>query len=196
VSPGPSFVMVARIAIARSRAEGVAAAIGMGAGGVVFTILVLLGLQAAIAATPWLYAALRIGGAAYLMYLGGRIFHAARAPLAEGAEAAAPPPRSAFWRGPWTQLSNPKTAVVYGSVFAALLPRDLPLSHRLALPILVFLLETSWYALVALALSSERPRRAYVKAKVAMDRTAGTVMVGLGGKLLVSAAREWPLRPG
>ena len=45
VSPGPSFVLVARMAVARSRRDGVAAALGMGVGAVVFTTLVLLGLD-------------------------------------------------------------------------------------------------------------------------------------------------------
>ncbi len=36
MSPGPSFVVVARTAVATSRADGVAAALGMGVGGVLF----------------------------------------------------------------------------------------------------------------------------------------------------------------
>jgi threonine/homoserine/homoserine lactone efflux protein len=46
VSPGPSFVMVARLAVATSRASGLGAAVGMGMGGVVFAVTALFGLQA------------------------------------------------------------------------------------------------------------------------------------------------------
>ncbi|MGO7998214.1 LysE family transporter, partial [Rhizobium ruizarguesonis] len=46
MSPGPSFVVVSRIAISRSRLDGLAAAFGMGAGGVVFAVLALAGLTA------------------------------------------------------------------------------------------------------------------------------------------------------
>ena len=45
-SPGPSFVMVVRTAIAKSRRDGIAAALGMGTGGVAFCLMALLGLQA------------------------------------------------------------------------------------------------------------------------------------------------------
>ena len=38
VSPGPSFVMVARTAVSSSRTNGLAAALGMGAGGVLFNV--------------------------------------------------------------------------------------------------------------------------------------------------------------
>jgi threonine/homoserine/homoserine lactone efflux protein len=42
MSPGPSFLMVARTAVASSCAHGVAAALGMGAGGVLFALAALL----------------------------------------------------------------------------------------------------------------------------------------------------------
>ena len=50
MSPGPSFVMVARTAVARSRANGLAAALGMGVGGLIYAVASLLGLQALFAA--------------------------------------------------------------------------------------------------------------------------------------------------
>ena len=50
ISPGPSFVMVARTAVARSRANGLAAALGMGVGGMTYATASLLGLQALFAA--------------------------------------------------------------------------------------------------------------------------------------------------
>jgi len=72
MSPGPSFVMVARTAVA-SRGDGLAAALGMGAGGLVFAIAALAGLQAAFLAVPGLYLAIKGFGGAYLVYLGFRI---------------------------------------------------------------------------------------------------------------------------
>ena len=79
MSPGPSFVMVARTAVA-SRADGLAAALGMGAGGLVFAIAALAGLQAAFLAVPALYLAIKGFGGAYLVYLGIRIWRGARQP--------------------------------------------------------------------------------------------------------------------
>ena len=43
--PGPSFLMVARTSIALSRADGIAAAFGMGIGGLAFGVLALLGVR-------------------------------------------------------------------------------------------------------------------------------------------------------
>jgi hypothetical protein len=48
MSPGPSFLMIARTSVAVSRADGLAAALGMGAGGVVFALAALAGLRGAV----------------------------------------------------------------------------------------------------------------------------------------------------
>jgi len=191
VSPGPSFVMVARIAVSSSRAHGLCAALGMGAGGVLFAVAALLGLQAILLAVPALYLGLKVGGGAYLCYLGFRIFRAAKDPLPV-AGAAAPStrrPSHSFWLGLFTQSSNPKAAVVYASVFAALLPASFTWAFAATLVAAVFCIEAGWYALVALVLSSARPQRAYLSCKTWVDRAAGVVMVGLGVKLIVGATR-------
>jgi threonine/homoserine/homoserine lactone efflux protein len=56
VSPGPSFVLVSRIAAKFSRVDGLAAAAGMGLGGAIFAALALLGLAAVLAQVAWLSA--------------------------------------------------------------------------------------------------------------------------------------------
>ncbi|WP_341889571.1 LysE family translocator [Variovorax sp. YR752] len=193
MSPGPSFVMVARTAVA-SRSDGLAAALGMGAGGLAFSIAALAGLQAAFLAVPGLYLAIKAFGGAYLIYLGFRIWRGARQPLAITPDADASPRSQGrsgrtFLLGLATQVSNPKTAVVYASIFAAFLPREVPLVLALAVPAVIFCIETGWYAIVALALSSAAPRAAYLRYKTWIDRAAGGVMGLLGLRLVWSAVR-------
>lgn len=95
----------------------------------------------------------------------------------------------AFALGFTTQLSNPKTAIVYAGVFAAFLPSAPSILFNLALVPALFVLEAGWYALVALALASEGPRNAYLRYKRWVDRAAGGVMMALGLKLVSSAHR-------
>ena len=191
MSPGPSFVMVARTAVSASRGDGLAAALGMGAGGIVFAVAALVGLQATFLAVPALYLGVKLLGGAYLVYLGIRIWRGAREPLAVSQEEGPPGTRGNGWRafllGMGTQISNPKTAVVYASIFAAFLPREVPLALALAVPAVIFCIETGWYSIVALALSSAAPRSAYLRYKAWIDRAAGGVMVLLGVKLLSGA---------
>lgn len=191
MSPGPSFIMVARTALAVSRGDGVAAALGMGAGAVLFAIAALLGLHVVLGAVPWLYAAVKLLGGAYLLLLGWLIWRGAKKPLTiaavpDGNRAGGAYLRS-FLLGLTTQVSNPKTAVVYASIFVSLLPRELPATAMVVLPLLVFAIEAGWYAVVALALSAPSPRATYLRSKSALDRIAGGVMAVLGIKLVIGA---------
>lgn len=187
MSPGPSFVLVSRIAMSRSRLDGLAAALGMGIGGVAFSALALAGLTALLAQFGWLYLALKVAGGAYLVYIALKIWLGAREPIHIG-DAASDHHSLArsFTTALLTQLSNPKAIVVYASIFAALLPKTVPLGLIFALPIGVFAVEGGWYTIVALAFSASRPRRLYLAAKTWIDRLAGTVMAGLGVQLVTS----------
>lgn len=191
VSPGPSFVLVARTAVAVSRRDGLAAAVGMGLGGVIFGTLALVGLVAILARIEWLYFGKKLLGGFYLLYLAVGIWRGAKDPIVVPGSAAgglAGPGRS-FLLALATQVSNPKAAIVYASVFAALLPPSMPGWTYITLPPLIFALETAWYAVVALAFSADRPRAAYLRSKVWLDRLAGTVMGLLGLRLITEAAR-------
>ena len=84
-------------------------------------------------------------------------------------------------------MSNPKTAIVYASVFAAFLPPHFSWPFAAALLVILFLVEAGWYALVALLLSSSRPQQAYLSYKAWIDRIAGVVMFVLGIKLIKDA---------
>jgi threonine/homoserine/homoserine lactone efflux protein len=128
-------------------------------------------------------------GGLYLGYLGFRIIRAAKVSLAveaSGQSDATSVSRS-FWLGFTTQVSNPKTAIVYASVFAAFLPATFSALFSAVLVSVVFVIEAGWYAIVATMLSSYGPRRAYLDCKTWVDRAAGLVMVGLGLKLVASA---------
>ncbi|WP_027369207.1 LysE family translocator [Desulfocurvibacter africanus] len=188
MSPGPSFLAVARISISESRANGIAAAVGMGLGAVTLAILALLGLTALFKSVPWLYVALKLAGGTYLVYIGISIWRGAKKPLCLQPTGAAN--NRSWWSALRTalciQLSNPKAAVFYGSIFATLLPKHPSLTVTLMLPLLVLLIEISWYFVVALLLSASGPRCAYLRAKLWIDRLAGGVMGLLGVKLIAS----------
>src|SRR4051812_9982178 len=182
MSPGPSFILVARTSVARSRADGLAMALAMGAGGVLFAVLALAGVHAVLATVPVVYEALKVLGGIYLVYLAWMLWRHAAAPI--DLEKIGSSSRRSFRLGLATQVSNPKTAVVYATVFVSLLPKEVPLWAMLVLPVLIFCIEAGWYSIVALALSSPAPAAAYLRWKRWIDRAAGTVMGVLGFKLI------------
>jgi threonine/homoserine/homoserine lactone efflux protein len=117
LTPGPDMLYVAARGASEGRAAGIASALGIGAGTLVHIALVAAGLAALLAAVPVAYLALRLGGAAYLIYLG------VRALLARPLTAAAPlEPASLgaiFRQGVITNVLNPKVALF----FLAFLPQ-------------------------------------------------------------------------
>jgi len=195
ISPGPSFIMVVRTAVALSRSDGLAAAIGMGIGSVVFAVLALFGLQILLDQVAWLYLTLKIVGGLYLIYLGVGLWRGAARELTVTTSGAEGPSQgcNGFARsvaaGLLTQLSNPKTALTFGSIFAALLPHEVPLWVAFAIPAIAFAIDAGWYVIVAVAFSSATPRAAYLRAKRWIDRAAGSIMAALGLRLIADGPR-------
>jgi threonine/homoserine/homoserine lactone efflux protein len=185
ISPGPSFIITARTAVAQSRGDGVKVALGLGAGTVVWSAAALLGLNAVFHAVPVLFMAMKVAGALFLLYIAWMIFrHAARPLEIEGQGERLGNP---FLKGFLTQISNPKVAVFFGSIFIAMLPASVPLWMTLTLILIVSCNEVWWYSLVALFFGSGPVRSYYLKAKVWIDRVAALFLGGIGLRLLWSA---------
>ena len=189
ISPGPSFILVATTTLGSSRKHGIAASIGMGVGGVVLSILALAGLHAVLTNVPFLYGALKIFGGIYLAYLAIRIYRGANQSMSVDINPATDHHSlgRSFLISFITQISNPKAAIIYGGIFAALLPEKTPFSFYYILPPLVFIVETGWYLVVTLVLSTASSRAVYLRSKSLYDRLAAAAMAGLSIKLLSSA---------
>lgn len=188
ISPGPSFILVARTAVAHSRRAAVVSSIGMALGAMILSIAALFGLHALLNQIPSAYLGLKIFGGIYLIYLAYKTWVSAPTPLkAENNNNSSEDGLFRhFWIAAVTMLSNPKAAVQYGIIFAAMLPESPTFTVMVVLPISVFTLEVVWYLTVAFLLSSAVPRNTYLRAKTRIDRTVGFVLGLLGFRLLLS----------
>ena len=185
ISPGPTFIYVAKNSIAISRKHGLFTALGTGTGAALFGFLAVMGLQAVLLAVPSAYLALKICGGLYLLWLAYKIIKHAKEPMQTAEGDVKPMSHAQAYRlGLITQLSKPKIAIILASVFTALLPKEIPTYFYLVLPVLCFFIDAGWYSLVAVALSAEGPRKVYLKSKAIFDRIAGGVMTLLGLKLI------------
>jgi threonine/homoserine/homoserine lactone efflux protein len=194
ISPGPSFLFVARTSVAVSRRAGIAASAGMGLGASIICTLALLGVRAVLAQAEWLYVTFKLLGGMYLCYLAWRLWRAGQVAVVESPEALQPPATAgtnrSFWLALATQLSNPKTLIVISGIFAALLPSRIPAWMYWTIPLIDIVMETSWYIFVAVALSSRGPRLVYLSARNTIDRAAGCVIGVLGLRLIFEGAKE------
>jgi threonine/homoserine/homoserine lactone efflux protein len=185
VTPGQDMILVMSRSIAQGSAAGVATAAGVSVGLVGHTILATLGLGAILRTSEWLFLALKLAGAAYLVYLGIQLLRSKNHELAVSAGA----PRS-LWRlfldGALSNVSNPKIAVFY---FAFLPQFVLPGAAHPTLSVFVLglvfagltLLVKGPVGLGAGLLSGWLRSRPKVLAW--LYRTSGAVLIGLGLKL-------------
>lgn len=186
ISPGPSFILVARTAVASSRRAGIGAALGMGAGSLIFAIIALMGLHTLLNTVPVLWLTLKTAGGLYLLWMAYKMFRGAREPLVLDLPGSnGKTLKRAFLTAFTTQISNPKTAMVFAGVFAALLPAHVSNGMLIAIPLVAMMVDGLWYLFVAYALSSRGPRNTYLRFKAPLDRLGGGVMALLGIRLIV-----------
>ena len=187
MSPGPSFMVVAKSALSQSRQHGIATALGTGLGVAIFAVMAGFGVTTLIEEVPSFYLGFKILGGLYLLFLAWKIWHGASQELATGEieDQAETSLFKAFMLGLITQTSNPKTALVIAGIFAAFVPASPPPNTAWLVAIIAFVIDFSWYAAVAVTLSNEKSRGVYRKAKTGFDRTAAIFLGAVGTKLIL-----------
>ncbi len=192
-TPGPGIFYVAARTLAGGRAEGIASSFGTGLGGMVHICAGALGVSALVLASAELFTALKLLGAAYLVWLGVRtILTAHKDALAVMAGQPAAPPvgiRRAFREGVLVEALNPKTA----AFFLAFVPQFLnPAAGGVALQFIALglvsvALNTTADVLVAVAAGGVRTGMTSRPGLIRRLREgSGAAMIALGlGLLLV-----------
>jgi len=185
MSPGVSFLLVARTAMSSSRRAALFVAAGMGFGALVFAVIALAGLHTLLTLVPSLYTALKVVGGCYLLWLALKMIRRPSTRFNNPGVSQNLSASKAFLTGVLTQISNPHTALVFASIFSAALSKDIQPVMYIILPIMAFVIDVLWYAVVACLLSTEGPRQAYIKYRKFLDRLSGAVMALLGIRLLL-----------
>lgn len=187
ISPGPCFVATVQYATRGERRDGIFVALGVATGTVIWCAGSLFGLALLFATFSWLYHLVRFAGALYLIYLGVRTLLKAHHPVPVlTVQKESITPRMAWRAGFLTDISNPKAAAFFGSLFAALLPAHAPVWVFVVAVMLVVAIEFLWYCSMAYLFSLQPIARAYRRAKRWIDYVTGGVYILLGGRLAVS----------
>lgn len=184
--PGPAVLYVAAQTMSRGRKAGFMAVLGIHLADYVHVLAAAFGLSAIFRHVPELYLAMKLLGAAYLIWIGIGFFRGV-APMQAAGEVAPRSPLRALVDSLAVELLNPKTTIF----FVSFLPQfvdpsaSLPLwAQFLILGGVVNLLFTSSSILTVLTAS-------YMQAKVAANGLAqrmiravgGTILIGLGARI-------------
>jgi threonine/homoserine/homoserine lactone efflux protein len=199
--PGPSVLFVLGRALAHGRRTALGSVLGNAIGAYVLSATVAIGLGEVVARSVALFAALKLAGAAYLVFLGVKAFRQRRALAGamggEGSAQGAPATRRSdvrtLWEGFVVGATNPKTMVFFAAVLPQFVDRGAGRVHEqmlllgLVFTVIALLFDSMW-ALTASAARTwfaSSPRRL-----AAVGGTGGLAMIGLGVTVAVTGRAD------
>ena len=186
LTPGQDMIYVISRSLAQGRLAGVCSAVGVIIGILVHTALAAFGVGALLMASEALFLALKLVGAAYLVYLGIRLVLEAAPERPVGGDAPRLSPLALVWQGILSNVTNPKIILF----FLAFLPQFVdpasasPTRDLVLLGVLYAALGLPVKVGVALAAGSLSERVLRKPAALAwVNRVSGGVLVALGLRL-------------
>jgi threonine/homoserine/homoserine lactone efflux protein len=120
MSPGANVLLVSQLAASDRARSARFAALGVTVGAAIWATSAVLGVNAVFHMFPGLRLGLQVAGGVYLLYVASRLWRSSDAPLQGKATSVSAP--AAFRLGFLTNITNPKSALFFGSVFAASFP--------------------------------------------------------------------------
>src|SRR5262249_8002015 len=168
--------------------SAVFAALGVTFGAALWATCAVLGVNVVFVVFPGLRIALQVAGGVYLLYVAIRLWRSGGA--ASVGRAPSVSSWAAFRRGFLTNITNPKVALFFGSMFATSFPAAPSPILQASAVAMVVLNALCWHTLLAYLFSRERVRAAYSRTRGIANRIASVTMGALGLSLLVASLRE------
>lgn len=180
--PGPTVLLVLSYALSKGRGVAVASATGVALGDLIAMSASLAGLGALVLASATLFAVLKWVGAAYLLWLGYRLFRSAgaagltRVPVSQDVSA-----RSVFAHAAAVTALNPKSIAFFIAFVPQFLRPEVPLLPQFAVLIATFV-GLAWLNALAYAMLADRLRLWIGRPTVisGLTRTGGLTLMGMG----------------
>jgi RhtB (resistance to homoserine/threonine) family protein len=185
ITPGVDMAVVTRNALMHGRRAAVMTAFGINVGILFWVMAAVLGLAAVVSTSAPAFAAIKLAGAAYLVYLGVQALRSARTDPLESQPIArsAPSSRLAFRQGLLNNILNPKIAVFFTSLLPQFVGAHGSAGNLLLLGLLFNAMGVAWLICYASAVSRGRNVLARPRVKRTLDRISGLALIGLGTRL-------------
>jgi threonine/homoserine/homoserine lactone efflux protein len=185
ITPGVDMALVTRNALVHGRRAAVMTAFGINVGILFWVLAASLGLAAVVSTSATAFAAIKLAGAVYLVYLGVQALRSARTdrPESEPIPQSAPSGWLAFRQGLVSNILNPKIAVFFTSLLPQFVGVHGSAGDLLLLGLVFNAMGVGWLTCYAIAVA--RGRNVLVRPRVrrTLDRISGLVLVGLGTRL-------------
>jgi threonine/homoserine/homoserine lactone efflux protein len=195
ISPGASMAVVTEAAISAGRTAALFTVLGINLANSSLALGSALGMSVVFHRWPWSLQVVRMGGAAYLAYLGTRALwlalgHSMRARLAVPSRPMPNPGmtrRGRVLRGVTTNLLNPSVVLFYMTLLPQFIgPGDAFLPRFLVLAATHVTMSLSWLSLWAITLGALAGLFAKPNVKRTLEALTGAVLLGLAARLALS----------
>jgi threonine/homoserine/homoserine lactone efflux protein len=192
LTPGPNMIYLTSRSIIQGRLAGLVSLSGVALGFVFYMVCAAFGVTALVFAVPYAYDALRLTGAAYLLWLAWQALRPGGRSQLEVKVLPVDSPRRLFAMGLLTNLLNPKIAMLYLSLLPQFIDPNAGsvLSQSLALGSTQIVISVTVNAMIAMMAGSiatflkARPSWALIQRWL-----MGTVLAGLAVRMAVESRR-------
>lgn len=190
ITPGPDFFVVTQTAISRSRTQAMCVVFGITVAVLLWAFFALIGLNIIFEKFVWLKQIMMVLGGLYLCWLGFQMLKSAFSKQKVSTEILnieLPQSHVRFFiKGLFTNLSNPKAVIYFGSVFSMFLANP-QLDHLHAVMWVIIGIETLlWFSFVVFVFSLPSFKIAYQNAAKWIDGVSGGIFTAFGAYLIAN----------
>ena len=171
-SPGPSLIVVIRNTLLGGRMRGIACAIGHGFGFGIYCAVAVFGLVLMIESMPELFSVMQFVAAMLLLWMAYSLFT-----TKNEEETFDNVKLKGFSEGFLIAFLNPKIAIFLLAVLSSVLEQGMNFETKLALGLLGLTIDTVWYLIIAISLSSDMMIQRMQAQREKLNRIIGIVMI-------------------
>lgn len=190
LSPGANTLLLTQLAASDHGRAARVAALGVAVGSTMWCICAVFGIHVIFVVFPAMRLTLQVAGGIYLLYLASRLWRTSLGADSAKALQASKSSIAAFRMGLLTNMTNPKAALFFGSIFAASFPASPGRALQFAVIVMVMLSSACYHLLLAYVFSRDSVRAGYARSRATFNRVAAVAVSSLGFGLLVATFKE------
>jgi threonine/homoserine/homoserine lactone efflux protein len=185
MSPGPDFAITTRNSLIHGRSAGIMTAAGIVVGNLIHIAYCIAGLVFLLESFSTIRHIITLAGSAYIVWFGFRCLYAAANPTPDGVSPEGNT-RAFFMNGFLANITNAKAILYYLALFSQFITAESSFEFRLILGAEMTLITALWFGGVALALTGNRIRHAFLARRRYIDGALGAVILVFGFRMIVS----------
>lgn len=190
LSPGANTLLVTQLAASDDGRSARVAALGVALGSTMWCVCAVFGIHVIFVVFPAMRMTLQVAGGIYLLYLASRLWGGSSDADSARLVRASKSSLAAFRMGFLTNMTNPKAALFFGSVFAASFPASPGKALQAAVIVMVMASSAGYHLFLAYLFSRNSVRAGYARSRATFNRIAAVAVSSLGLALLVATFKE------